>query len=195
MIDWKKVKPRFFKDQNSFRKWLEKNHQKKDDLFVGFYKVKSGKLNMTWSESVDQALCFGWIDGIRKTIDEERYCIRFTPRNPKSNWSAVNIKKVKELTKKGLMQPAGIEAYNLLKTNNAKIYSYEKSEAKFSKEFEKLFKLNKLAWKYFQSMSPSYQKLATNWVMSAKRDETRIKRLNELIADSEIERKVKPLSY
>ncbi|UCH65387.1 MAG: hypothetical protein JSW63_12405, partial [Ignavibacterium sp.] len=105
------MKPTFFKDQNELRNWFEKNHDKEKEIWVGFYKKDSGKANYTWSESVDQALCFGWIDGIRKSIDENIYMIRFTPRNPKSNWSAINIKKIKELTKLGLMHPTGIEAY------------------------------------------------------------------------------------
>jgi uncharacterized protein YdeI (YjbR/CyaY-like superfamily) len=104
-------RPRFFPSQLDFRKWLEKNHNKETELIVGFYKVGTGKPSLTWSQSVDQALCFGWIDGIRKSIDNESYCIRFTPRKPSSNWSAINIKKVEELTKLGLMKPEGTKHF------------------------------------------------------------------------------------
>lgn len=187
------MKARFFKNQITFRKWLDENHNKKTELIVGFYKVKSGKLNMTWSQSVDEALCYGWIDGIRRSIDEESYCIRFTPRRPNSNWSAVNIKKVEELTKNGLMQPAGLAIYKLKNKSKSQNYVYENVHIKLSEEFKKIFKSNKKAWDFFQTMSPSYRKLATNWIMSAKREDTRIKRLKILIADSEAGSKIKQL--
>jgi uncharacterized protein YdeI (YjbR/CyaY-like superfamily) len=186
--------PQFFKNQFEFRKWLDKNHNSKTELLVGFYKVKSGKLNMTWSQSVDEALCYGWIDGIRKSIDEESYCIRFTPRRPTSNWSAINIKKVEELTKNGLMQSAGLEIFRLGRESKSNIYAYGNVPVKLSDEFEKIFKSNKKAWDFFQTMPPSYRKQATNWIMSAKREETRIKRLNTLIADSEAGNKIKQLN-
>ena len=143
---------------------------------------------MTWSQSVDEALCFGWIDGVRKSIDENSYCIRFTPRKPTSIWSAVNIKKVEELTKQGLMQPAGLASFEKRTDNNSKIYAYEIAEVKFSADFEKQFKANKKAWDFFQSLAPSYRKLSTNWVMSAKQEVTRMRRLSKLIADCEAER-------
>ena len=188
------MKPRFFKNQDEFRKWLDKNHTNKTELIVGFYKVKSGKINMTWSQSVDQALCYGWIDGIRKSIDEESYNIRFTPRRANSNWSAVNIKKVEELTKNGLMKPAGLAIYKLKIESKSQNYAYKNLPVKFSEEYEKLFKANKKAWDYYQTLPPSYRKPAINWIMSAKREETRIKRLNTLIADSEAGKKIKQLS-
>ena len=119
------MKPVFFPTQLDFRKWLDKNHKKETELLVGYYKVDSGKLSLTWSESVDQAICFGWIDGIRRSIDRESYSIRFTPRKPKSIWSAINIKKVEDLTKLGLMKPKGIAAFNKREESNSKIYSYE----------------------------------------------------------------------
>ena len=175
--------PKFFPDQNEFRKWLEKNHAKKSELVVGYYKVDSGKPSMTWSESVDQALCFGWIDGVRRSIDKERYQIRFTPRRATSIWSAVNIKKIKDLTEKGLMRPAGIAAFEKLKKKKSEIYSYENKILDFTPEFEKEFKNNKTAWKYFQSLAPSYKKSSTNWVMSARQAATKRKRFSRLIAD------------
>lgn len=189
------TKPTFFAKPEDFRKWLLKNHQTATELIVGFYKVDSGKPSMSWSESVDQAICFGWIDGVRKTIDEESYLIRFTPRKPTSIWSAVNIRKVEELTKQGLMQPAGILAFEKRKEHKSKIYAYEKEAVKLSADFEKKFKANKKAWAFFQSLPPSYHRSAIDWVMSAKQEATSIKRLNELINDSEAGRKIKRLSY
>ncbi len=185
----------FFKTQLEFRAWLEKNHDKAAELFVGFYKVGSGKPSMSWGESVDQALCFGWIDGLRKSVDDESYFIRFTPRKATSIWSAVNIKKVEELIAKKLMQPAGLASFNLRKEHKSKIYSYEKEPAALSAAFLKKFKANKAAWKYFQSMPPSYQKTVIHHVMSAKQEATRIKRLDELIADSGAGRKIKSQRY
>ncbi len=179
------MKPTFFENSSQFRKWLIKNHDKETELLVGFYKVNSGKLNMTWPDSVDVALCFGWIDGVRKSIDDASYQIRFTKRKPNSIWSAVNIKKVEELNKKGLMQPAGLAAFEKRNDQKSKIYSYEKEATKFSDEFLKIFKSHKKAWNYFNSLAPSYQKVSTHWVMSAKQDSTKTKRLNELIRDSE----------
>jgi uncharacterized protein YdeI (YjbR/CyaY-like superfamily) len=180
----KRPAPNFFPNQIAFRKWLEKNHDKKTELFVGFYKVGSDKPSMTWSQSVDQALCFGWIDGVRYSIDNESYQIRFTPRKKTSIWSAVNIKKMEKLTTQGLMHEAGLSIYKNRKEDNAKIYAFENEEMNFSSAFEKIFKANKAAWRYFQSLAPSYRKPSSRWVMSAKQEPTRIKRLHELIADS-----------
>lgn len=177
--------PLFFSNQNEFRTWLENNHLKETELYVGFYKVNSGIPSMTWSQSVDQALCFGWIDGVRHSIDKDSYKIRFTPRKKGSIWSAVNLKKVENLIEQGLMQPAGLEIYNNRTESKSKIYSFENEEVKFSPEFEKRFKENKAAWEYFQSLAPTYRKPSSNWVMSAKQEATRLKRLNELIADCE----------
>ena len=182
--------PKFFAKQTDFRKWLEKNHDKETELIVGFYKVNSGKPSMNWSESVDQALCFGWIDGVRKSVDKDSYCIRFTPRRAKSIWSAINIKKVAELTKLGLMQPAGIAAFAKRDEKKSAIYAYETELVKLSDEFEKQFKKHEKAWSFFESQAPYYRKLATKWVMSAKQDATRRTRLARLINESENERKV-----
>ena len=181
------MKPVFFKTQYDFRKWLEDNHTKETELFVGFYKVNSGIPSMTWPESVDQALCYGWIDGVRRSIDKDSYQIRFTPRRKNSIWSAVNISKVEALIAQGLMQEAGLESYSHRTDEKSYGYTYENDELKFSPEFEKKFKANKKAWDYFQSLAPSYRKIATNWVMSAKQETTRMKRLTQLIADSEAE--------
>lgn len=178
------MKPRFFKNPAEFRNWLVKNHAKKTELIVGFYKVGSGKPSLSWSESVDEALCFGWIDGIRTSIDESSYQIRFTPRKPGSIWSAVNIKKVEELTGKDLMQPAGLEIFRKRKEERSKVYTHENEVKHFTPVMEKSFKANKAAWKYFSDLAPSYQKLSKNWVMGAKQESTQLKRLEQLIADS-----------
>ncbi len=177
--------PLFFATQDEFRQWLEANHDKESALIVGFYKVNSGKPSMTWSESVDQALCFGWIDGVKHSIDQDSYQIRFTPRKKNSIWSAVNIKKVEGLIEKGLMRNAGLVSFNHRTEDKSKIYSFENEEVKFSPELEAIFKSNKAAWDYFQSLAPTYRKPSSNWVMSAKQESTRLKRLHELIADSE----------
>jgi uncharacterized protein YdeI (YjbR/CyaY-like superfamily) len=188
-------KATFFSNQSAFRKWFEKNHDKEKELVVGFYKVSTGKPSITWSQAVDEALCFGWIDGIRKSIDHESYCIRFTQRKPKSIWSAINIKKVEELTRLGAMHPAGLIAYSKRQENKSGIYSYEKEAATLSNNFLKKFKANKEAWKFFQSMAPSYQRTAIHWVMDAKQEVTKVKRLDELIRDSGAESKIKRLNY
>ena len=189
----KNLKPIYFPSQLTLRRWFEKNHKKAKELLIGYYKISSGKPSVTWSQSVDEALCFGWIDGIRKSMDEESYSIRFTPRNPKSNWSAVNIKKVDELTKLGLMKPEGLALFNLRDMKKPVIYSYENPLAVLDNLFENKFKANKSAWEFFNKMAPSYQKIAARWVMSAKQEKTKLKRLNTLISDCEAERKIKPL--
>jgi len=179
------MKPTFFKNQKELRQWFEKSYDKRHEIWIGFYKMDSGKANFTWSQSVDQALCFGWIDGIRKSIDEVSYMIRFTPRNSKSNWSAINIKKIKELTKLGLMHRAGIEVFKKREEKRCEIYSFEQNKVKLSKTYELKFKSNKKAWKFFQSLPPSTKKPSIWWVMSAKKEETQIKRLDTLIKSSE----------
>jgi len=149
------MKPKFFPTQTDFRRWLEENHERETELLVGFYKVGSNKPSMTWPQSVDEALCFGWIDGVRRSLDAESYSIRFTPRKEKSVWSAVNIKKAEGLIKSGQMQPAGLAAYQKRTENKSRIYSYENEPAKLSPEFEKLFKANKKAWAFFTTQEPS----------------------------------------
>lgn len=177
------MKVTFFKTASDFRKWLEKNHAKKRELIVGYYKVGSGKPSMNWSESVDQALCFGWIDGIRRTIDEKSYCIRFTPRNPNSIWSGINIKNVTALKKQGLMHEAGLAVFKKKKEHKTKVYTFENEAMKLSKEFTKQLKADKEIWNYFQSLAPSYRKLSINWVMSAKQKQTQERRFGLLMKD------------
>ena len=189
------IKPIFFPKQSDLRKWFEKNHKKEKELFAGYYKVSTGKPTITWSQSVDEAICFGWIDSIRKSVDEASYCIRFTPRNPKSNWSAVNIKKAEGLIKLGLMKPEGLAAFSYREEEKSKVYSYENPDILFDTSYEKIFKSNKVAWKFFKSMPTSYQKTTLRWIMSAKQEQTRLNRLQTLISDSAAGRKIKPLSY
>ena len=182
--------PTFFAKSSDFRKWLPKNHKTHTELLVGFYKVNSGKASMTWPQSVDEALCFGWIDGVRKRIDDESYSIRFTPRKPTSIWSAVNIKKIEELTQKGLMQPAGLAAFEKRTENKSKIYAYENEPAKLSPIFEKTFKANKKAWAFFNAQAPSYQKTMIHWIMRAKQEATQLSRLEKTIAESDRQKRL-----
>lgn len=176
--------PVFFPNSAEFRKWLEENHQTETELFVGYYKVGTKKPSMSWSESVDEALCFGWIDGVRKSLDQESYCNRFTPRNPKSNWSAINIKKVEELIRLGKMAPAGLAAYEKRSDARSAVYSYENRPEKFEPEMEARFKKNAVAWNFFSTQAPSYRKTMIYWVMSAKQEATKISRLDKLIKAS-----------
>ncbi|MBL7913035.1 MAG: YdeI/OmpD-associated family protein [Bacteroidia bacterium] len=184
------MKPTFFPKPSDFRKWLNKNHKKEKELLVGFYKVSSGKPSISWPQSVDEALCFGWIDGVRRSINEESYCIRFTPRKPKSIWSAINVKKIEELTKKGLMKPEGVAAFKLLAENKSKIYSHENKTKKLSPTYEKKFKTNKKAWEFFTTQAPSYQKVMIHWIMTAKQEKTQLSRLEKTISESAKQKRV-----
>ena len=177
--------PEYFHDQNEFREWLEKNHDKESEIIAGFYKVGTGKPSMTWSQSVDQAICFGWIDGIRRSVDKERYTIRFTPRKPDSNWSEVNISKVAELRKKKLMRKPGLDIFNKRKASETGTYSFEKDLIKLDDDLERIFRANKTAWDFFVKQAPSYKKTRTHWIISAKHEATRISRLNKLITACE----------
>jgi uncharacterized protein YdeI (YjbR/CyaY-like superfamily) len=184
------MNPVFFRNQIEFRLWLGKNHHQESEVIVGFFKVNSGKVNMTWSQSVDEALAFGWIDGVRNSIDKESYCIRFTPRNPGSTWSAINIKKAEKLIALGLMQNKGLELYKNRKTEKSGVYSYENKPESLPPEFEKLFKKNKNAWKYFSEQSISYRKTIYFWILSAKQETTRLSRLKKLIRESDKKNRV-----
>lgn len=189
------MEPIFFKNSTAFRKWLEKNHDTAKELLVGFYKKGTGKPNMTWSESVDQAICFGWIDGVTRKIDEESYMIRFTPRRQGSIWSAVNINKVAVLSAAGLMHASGIAAYEKREDKKSKIYSFEQppEDLVLPPAFEKEFKKHKEAWAYFQSTPLSYRHPAIWWVISAKQEATKLKRLQTLIEDSAAGQRLKQL--
>ena len=189
------MKPKFFPTPAAWREWLERYHDQKQELLVGFHKRSSGQPSITWPESVDQALCFGWIDGVRRTIDENSYTIRFTPRKTQSTWSAVNIRRVEELTRQGLMHPAGSEAFERRTANRSAIYAFEQRERpEFTEEQLKRFQANRVAWKFFEAKPPWYRRTATWWVVSAKRPDTREKRLSTLIEDSEHGRTIRPLT-
>jgi uncharacterized protein YdeI (YjbR/CyaY-like superfamily) len=186
------MKPVFFESPLKLRAWLEKHHARKNELWVGFHKKSSGKASITWPEAVDALLCFGWIDGIRKSIDETRYTIRVTPRKRGSKWSAMNVKRVRELRKLGLMQAVGLKAFEVRTAENT--YSYEqRNAAKLGGAYEKRFRENRTAWDFFRSQAPSYQRTAIWWVISAKKDETKLKPLGRLIEDSGCERSIAPL--
>jgi uncharacterized protein YdeI (YjbR/CyaY-like superfamily) len=179
------MNPIYFESPAAWRKWLKENHDSCDELWVGFHKRATGRPSLTWPQSVDEALCFGWIDGIRKSVDEGRYKIRFTPRRPGSIWSAVNIKRVGELTALGLMQAAGRQVFERRTDDRSAIYAYEQRRtATFPPAFEKQLKANKVAWAFFREQAPSYQRVATYYVISAKKPETQSKRLQYLITES-----------
>jgi uncharacterized protein YdeI (YjbR/CyaY-like superfamily) len=179
------MKPRFFPTPNHFRDWLAKHHAGTEELWVGFYKKGSGRPSITWPESVDEALCVGWIDGLRKSIDEHSYMIRFTPRKPGSTWSQVNTKRAKALIEEKRMLPAGRRAFAGRDPKKTNLYSFEQRHgATFDAALEKRFRANRAAWTFFQSQPDGYRRIATFYVMSAKQPETRARRLDRLIADS-----------
>jgi uncharacterized protein YdeI (YjbR/CyaY-like superfamily) len=171
----------FFRTAAELRKWFEKHHATMPELWVGFYKKSSGRPSITWSESVDEALCFGWIDGIRKSVNEISYKIRFTPRRPGSIWSAVNIERATMLINDGRMRPAGAKAFAARIENESGIYSYEQRRAGLEEPYKSRLKKNEAAWHFFQAQSPSYRKAVGWWIVSAKKEETRLKRLEKLI--------------
>ncbi len=178
------MEPTFFPTPAAFRKWLETNHASATELLAGFYKKDSGKPSITWPESVDQALCYGWIDGVRRRIDEVSYSIRFTPRKQISNWSAINIARVAELTRLGLMRPAGLRAFEQRREEKSAIYTYENAVRTLDPAAEKTFRANRKAWQFFNAQAPSYRRVCIYWVTSAKKEETRARRLATLINDS-----------
>ena len=178
------MKAKFFRTPADFRTWLEKNHATATELWVGFYKKDSGKPSITWPESVDQALCFGWIDGIRKGVDQSSYQIRFTPRRRGSIWSAINIKRAKELVRQKQMRPTGLKAFAARIENKSGIYSYEQRSTELSQPYANLLKKNKAAWNFFEKQPPSYRKMIGWWIISAKKEETRMARLAKLISES-----------
>lgn len=182
-----------FDSPAQFREWLELNAETSNEVWVGYYKKNSGKKGISWEQSVEVALCYGWIDGIRKSVDSESYANRFTPRNPRSNWSAINIKKVEELKKLGLMKPSGLKTYEARIPERCETDSSEKAKVEFSEALQNIFKENTKAWEQFNSMTASYKKSATQWVISAKQEATKLKRLQLLIADSEKGEKILPL--
>lgn len=189
------MKPTFFSAPDLFRQWLAEYGLHSRELWVGFHKKHSGKPSITWPEAVDAALCFGWIDGVRRSLGDSSYTIRFTPRKPTSTWSAVNIRRVAELSRAGLMQPAGLSAFQQRKQEKSKIYSYEqKQAARLNLAQERRFRASKKAWEFFQRQPLWYRRVATFWVVGAKREETRQGRLERLIEDSGQGRTIPPLT-
>ncbi|MEO8043455.1 MAG: YdeI/OmpD-associated family protein [Spartobacteria bacterium] len=178
------MSPTFFPNPTAFRRWLLKNHATATELWVGFYKKHTGRPSLTWPESVDEALCVGWIDGLRKTIDAESYQIRFTPRRRGSIWSAVNIRRVEVLTNEKRMEPAGLAAFSARVENRSGIYAYEQRSEKLPEPYVSLLRKNKTAWNFFEAQPPSYRKTIGWWIVSAKQEATRRRRLEKLIAES-----------
>ena len=187
------MKPRFFATPEKFRAWLAKNHGKAPELLVGFYNKGSGKPSIDWPQSVDEALCFGWIDGVRRNIDVDSYSIRFTPRRARSVWSAINIRRVKALSKEGRMSEAGLAAYQRRSKDRTAIYAYEqRATAKLDASETRLFKADPGAWKFFSKLAPSYRHKALYWVTSSRKPETREKRLAWVITASAANKKPRP---
>ena len=179
------MKAQYFESAADFRKWLAKNHDKESELLVGFYKKGSGKPGMTYDQSVEEALCYGWIDGVRRSVDADRYTMRFTPRRPKSKWSLVNVKRVENLIKQKKMTKPGLDAYAARANQKAIDYSYEvREKGVLSPAYTRQFESKKRAWKYFNEQPPWYRRTCMFWVMTAKKEETQLRRLKTLIESS-----------
>ena len=179
------MKVKFFSSAEQFRKWLERNHETESELFIGFHKKSSGKKSITYPEALDEALCFGWIDGVRRKINETSYTQRFSPRRPKSIWSLINIKHVERLKKQGRMQSAGLVVFGRREPRRIGVYSFENSPLQLPAAYEKKFRQNKTAWDFFEQQAPSFKKVAIFWIMSAKKEETQMSRLLQLIENAE----------
>ena len=179
------MQPKFFTSPEKFREWLERNHDSATELLIGFHKKSSGKKSVTYAEALDEALCFGWIDGVRKNFNETSYTIRFTPRKPRSIWSNVNVKHVERLKKEGRVHRAGLDAYERRAPERTGIYSFENAPRELPPEYEKTFRQNKAAWKFFQEQPPGYKRLMVFRTVSAKKEEPRLRRLKQLIESSE----------
>lgn len=174
----------YFATPAAFRAWLRRNHNTETELQVGYFKEHTGKPSLTWPESVAEALCYGWIDGIRRRLDDDRYAIRFTPRRPKSKWSAVNVRLIAELEAAGKMTKAGRAVFDARPNPTSKGYTYERMDAVLNTVRLRAFKKRKAAWRYFKAQPPGYRRKVVWWVMSAKRDETRDRRLEKVIESS-----------
>jgi uncharacterized protein YdeI (YjbR/CyaY-like superfamily) len=189
------VHPIFFAAPEEFRAWLEEHHATATELLAGFHKKSTGRPTMTWTESVREALCFGWIDGIRRSLGDESYTIRFTPRKPRSNWSSLNVRHVEELIREGRMTAAGLAAYEARTAKRTGVYAFEQRHAaRLEPEQEERFRADPKAWEFFQAQPASYRQTAIYWVVSAKREETRARRLATLISDSAAGRRLAQLT-
>jgi uncharacterized protein YdeI (YjbR/CyaY-like superfamily) len=175
------MRPKFFRDAVAFRRWLGAHHAHAAELLVGFYKKDCGRASLSWPESVEEALCFGWIDGVRRRLDALRYRVRFTPRRAGSIWSAVNLRKVAALRAAGRMQPAGLKVFRARRANRSGRYSYEQRPAQLPVPYARLLKRNAAAARFFMSQTPSYRRAATWGVISAQRPETRARRAALLV--------------
>lgn len=188
------MKPIFFASPAQLRAWLQKHHATAKELEVGFYKKHTGRPSLTWQQLVDEVLCFGWIDGVRHGIDGESFRQRVTPRKPTSNWSLINVNRVKALKKEGRMTPAGLKAFALRKKHKTGVYSFEQGKAAvLPPKMRKALKANAAAWAFFTGQAPWYQRVATFWVLSAKQEATRVRRFGVLVQSSEKQRRVPPL--
>ncbi|GMV08791.1 MAG TPA: YdeI/OmpD-associated family protein [Gemmatimonadaceae bacterium] len=176
--------PTYFSSPGEWRAWLARHHASATEIWVGFHKVGTGRPSLTWPQSVDEALCYGWIDGIRKRVDDERYVIRFTPRKPTSTWSAVNIRRVAELEALGHMREPGRKAFAARREERSATYSYERRPTAFGEPYAKAFQKHRAAWTFFEAQPAGYRGTAIAWVMSAKQEATRERRLAQLIQDS-----------
>lgn len=189
------MKARFFASPAAFRSWLEEHHATETELLVGFHKKGSGKPSITWPESVDEALCFGWIDGVRRSLGDDAYTIRFTPRRRRSIWSALNVARVAELQRLGRMMPAGLRAFEARTPERTGVYSFERNTAaKLAPEQERRLRGNAAAARFFDAQPPWYRRAAIHWVISARRDETRQRRLEQLVEHSAAGRTIPPLT-
>jgi len=184
----------FFASPDELRGWFEEHHAAVDELWVGYHRKATGRPTITWPQAVDEALCVGWIDGVRYRIDEERHAQRFTPRRKGSIWSAVNTKRAQELIEEGRMRPDGQKAFEARSEERTAVYSYERANAAFSDDQQGRFEADESAWTYWQLQPPSYRRAITHWVSSAKREETRERRFLKLLEDSRAGRRTGPFA-
>lgn len=185
--------PTFFRSEAEFRKWLQKNHNRESELLIVFHRVESGKGGLTYRQALDQALCFGWIDGLRKRFDATSYTVRFSPRISGSIWSVINTNRMKELIEIGCVHASGLSVFEKRDKKKSRMYSYEVGSCKLDASFEKQFRASPTAWEFYQTQAPWYRRVSCYWVMSAKKEETRLRRLGQLITDSANERRLKQL--
>lgn len=184
------MRPQFFDSPGAFRQWLASQHAEAKELLVGYYKIKTGKPSLTWEQSVDEALCYGWIDGVRRSLDEERYTIRFTPRQAGSIWSNKNMASMERLIAAGRVQPASLAAYAARRQDRSGMYAFEQDMTEFGDALEARFRAAPAAWDFFTRQPPGYQKTMRHWVSSAKRAETQLRRLERLMEASAAEERI-----
>jgi uncharacterized protein YdeI (YjbR/CyaY-like superfamily) len=185
--------PTFFPNEAAFRKWLQENHNRESELLIGFHRLESGEAGLTYRQALDQALCFGWIDGVRRRFDARSYTVRFSPRVSGSTWSVINTRRIKELIQLGLVHKAGLTVFEKRDKKKSKLYSYEVGNCQLAEAYEKQFRANPTAWDFYQAQAPWYRRVSCYWVMTAKQEATRLRRLGQLIADSANGRRIKQL--